>query len=458
VTDPGVRDAWGRGLESMWDNMYYSTGCLGGAIWSGVDDVFYLPEGKAVGYGEWGPIDGWRRKKPEYFHLKKIYSPVKIITRKLELPGPGKPFLIPIENRYSFTDLSEVQINWTVGDNHGTSSMNLGPGDSGLLQVWTNKSLNPDEQLKLEFVSPQGFIIDSYQFEFKHTKEKQESAATYEPELSILEIRATVRVDDVEWEFDARSGKLNGVRKDNQDIILSGPELMLLPLSTGPCDTEHSLLIEPLNNTCRNWKGKITGAGKDDGVYIEVKGTYDEADLELIYHFNHQGEVIIDYTVTCKEDINPRQIGLVFDLPAIFDRLEWERNGQWTSYPDLHPGRSHGETSAFPNGTRTQSEFGVEPKWDWSLDYHPMGINDFRATRDKLIWATITNKKGSGIKFISNGSGAVRAFVDQQKVHVLTAGFSTAGGDLFFSTHLKDERNPLKAGDKFKGQAVLRIQ
>ena len=54
ATDPGVRDDWGRGFARMSDLMYQHDGCLGGAIWAGIDEVFCLPNGKFIGYGMWG--------------------------------------------------------------------------------------------------------------------------------------------------------------------------------------------------------------------------------------------------------------------------------------------------------------------------------------------------------------------------------------------------------------------
>ncbi len=86
-----------------------------------------------------------------------------------------------------------------------------------------------------------------------------------------------------------------------------------------------------------------------------------------------------------------------------------------------------------------------------------MGINDFRATRDKLIWAQLENDTNHGIKLVSDGKGAIRPFVNQDKIQFLAAGFSTAGGDLFFSSHLKNERLPLKSGDKFKSSLILKV-
>lgn len=77
AADPGLRNMWGKLLDAMWNDMYHSQGVLGGAIWVRIDDTFFLPGEKAVGYGTWGTIDGWRREKPEYWGMKRHIVPLK---------------------------------------------------------------------------------------------------------------------------------------------------------------------------------------------------------------------------------------------------------------------------------------------------------------------------------------------------------------------------------------------
>ena len=113
VTDPGIRSDWALALAPTWENMYQTPGVLGGSIWSGIDDIFQMPNGDAVGYGPWGPIDGWRRPKPEYWDMKKIYSPLRVKTTTL---SPASTFTVEVENRYTYTNLNELRIKCTSGN------------------------------------------------------------------------------------------------------------------------------------------------------------------------------------------------------------------------------------------------------------------------------------------------------------------------------------------------------
>ena len=172
VTDPGIRSDWALALAPMWENMYATDGVLGGSIWSGIDDIFQLPDGNAVGYGAWGPVDGWRRPKPEYWDMKKIYSPVKLHTEALE---PARKLVIDVENRYTYTNLNELKIRWTYGKESGMSVLDVVPQGRGQLVVEVSDP-SASNQLSLEFVDPRGFVADEYLIPVGEQKQNQVEA------------------------------------------------------------------------------------------------------------------------------------------------------------------------------------------------------------------------------------------------------------------------------------------
>jgi hypothetical protein len=53
------------------------------------------------------------------------------------------------------------------------------------------------------------------------------------------------------------------------------------------------------------------------------------------------------------------------------------------------------------------------------------------------------------------GLQSTRAWQTGSDINLLVTGFSTGGGDLFFSGYYKDERRPLAEGDVLEGSIEL---
>jgi hypothetical protein len=460
ATDPGVRDAWVQGFHRMWENMYRTRGCLGGALWSGIDDAFVLPEGKLVGYGEWGPIDGWRRLKPEYYHVKKTFSPVIISNMKGSVNSSGE-ILLQVENRFDFTNLKDCRFEWEVAGQKGTSSVGVAPHNSGILRIGpVNGNVN-GKTLSLKIYSPYNLLIDESSVEIgevSHEKFPFRSASM--DELIKKEDASSIYISggEVKWIFDKKRGKIAVATLKSDTILTYGAELMILPLHSEECKTEHSLNIPFINNTCPGWRvDSVLSAEAPDTVKITVKGTYREAGIILDYYFLKNGVLEIKYSFTAIEDVNPRQVGLVFSVPWSNRNMSWYRKGFWSSYPEWHIGRTSGKAIPFPPDVFYLNRLGVKPDGEWKLDANSLGTNDFRSTKNNIYWASLTNTEGTGIAVVSDSKQSFRSYVNGNAVNFLVADYSNGGAEIFFAAHLEAERRPLNAGDKFEGDVTLKI-
>ncbi|MEN8118135.1 MAG: glycoside hydrolase family 2 TIM barrel-domain containing protein [Bacteroidota bacterium] len=461
VTDPGVRDVWGRGFKKMWEGMYKSRGCLGGAIWSGIDDVFYLPDGRTVGYGEWGPIDGWRREKPEYYHMKKSYSPVKIHNRHIEVPGK-EGIQLQIENRFDFTNLNECEFAWKVDDENGIVDVNLTPHQSGIVIIKPKSSNLNGKILTVNVTSPQGIEVEACAIEIGNVKRDDfPYKKTSSGQLTVNEKSDFLYIEgeNFKWTFDKNKGSLAGANANGEKVLSGGAELMMLDLTTGACLTEHSFDIPTHNATCEVLEIFETNIkASNDSVVVLVNLEYDYAKGSVKYLFNNEGELNVTYDFTSKVEMNPRQWGIVFTAPEKVNNLEWYRKGLWSWYPDNHIGRPNGIAVPFGDKAFFPEEFGQVPENDWCYDANQLGTNDFRATRENIYWASLTSATGTGVTVLSDGTQAFRSFVDGDKgISFLVAGYSTGGGDLFFSGHYKDERKKLQKGSPVKGTVRLQL-
>jgi len=460
AADPGLRDEWGAGLRRQWERVFISATIVGGAIWSGLDDVFHLPSGRATGYGEWGPLDGWRRPKPENWHLKESYSPVRVKPAVLAPPAPGRPLRVEVENRHDFTDLAEMRIEWSLGPARGRVKMDLPPRRSGLLEIPVPPGAAEEGRvLRLEFWSPRDFLAEAVDIPLGPRRVPEPPFAAAIPgaiELKEEGGRILAGGPSVRWTFDKASGLLLGAEADGVPVLSGGPVLMLLPLTSGPCAPDFRADVEPLNAAASGWTAESVRAVREkEAVVVTVQGRCQGARGGWTIRIDGAGRADVEYSFTMEEAVNPRQWGLVVYLPREMAPLAWSRQGLWSVYPDNHIGRPRGTAKALAEGR--DFRFRQAPEWPWKDDQTALGSNDFRSTKTGLDWAALTSAKGYGVLLASNGRLAARAFLDGPRIGLLAAGFNTGGGDSFYAPHHQADDRPLAKGDAIKGGFSLRL-
>lgn len=456
VTDPGVRSDWALALAPTWENMYKTKGVLGGSIWSGIDDIFQLPDGNAVGYGPWGPIDGWRRPKPEYWDMKKIYSPIRVLTTQLT---PSAELTIELENRYTYLAMSELKIAYRYGNEEGIVFSSLAAGKQGALRISIAQPGAANE-LYLSFTDPRGFVADEYMIPVG--TQVQNELLPWEPMATKLKTDPTrFLITGVGFvcEVSRATGQILSLRKGKKEILNGGPWLMALPLTGGGCYPNHNANTPIYNDLCSEWKvTKATARKEGNNVLVSVEGSYKEFAGSYTLTVNANGELSVAYHFQALADVNPRQWGLVFSAPRSYDQLFWRRKGMWSVYPDDHISRPVGKAELFYAGLPTQLNPRQKPSWSWSMDFNELGSNDFRSTRRNIWYAGLTDEAGSKVTVRSNGEQHWRSWLDKESVRFLIADFVTAGNEMFLEGYYASYRKPIGTNDVIEGTVVLRAE
>ena len=461
--DPGLRSKWGDLLDEMWSNMYHSRGVLGGAIWVGIDDTFFLPDGRTVGYGTWGTIDGWRREKPEYWGMKKAYSPVKI-RLKGNKDAEGK-VCFEIENRHLFSPLSGCRIEWEAAGQTGILAVDLAPSAVGEASVQLPAEARDARCIDLRVTGTRGYEIDRYHFQIapdivRSVSEKRRKL----PRIQCSEAEGQLRITTANTVFvlDKYRGEISACRSDGSTLA-TGSTLMILPLNSegeGIQMVGKSQNFAPYNPVCTHWTARsITWTADQEQVVVRVEGEYEEAEGCFDYRIDADGKLTAEYRFALKKEVSPRQIGLVFQAPDSFRRMSWKREGYWNVYPDHHIGALEGTAEAFDDRLPISGIAGPsqQPDNEWAFDQTKNGSNLFRSTKENIRQAQLEDGQRHRISILSDGHQHFRTWIDNGLTWFLVADYSNAGSDIFFSSHAELGYRPLKRGDTVSGAAVLRF-
>ena len=413
--DQGVRDFWGESVKRFWDKIYDTKGALGGAIWGGIDEVWYCkdhPDATA----EWGIIDGFRRKKPEHWLTKRGYSPIRIEAKELGNPG-SEPLRIEVYNRYDHTNLKELNIRWNVG---GESGQIKGPDVEPRLRGFLTlppRDWKDSDVLGLQFVEASGLVCDEFRLPLTAKKAKTPELAKKAPHISNNQEIAAVSGEGFIYRFDQKTGMIS-LEANGELVIKDGPYLNLMETS-----------LEPWQ--CTNFA--LTQEG--DLAVAVICGSYGKIRLTYRIAIDADGMMGVSYTIDEMPYASPRrqmmgpvkidvggysEVGLSFVLSSGIDSLSWNKDGLWDYYPEDHIGRREGMAKKFREGRALEESYRQTPEWDWKEDMRNFalfgrydmggrGTKDFVSTKTNFYDARVyRNDSGVGLEALSDGSDSIR--------------------------------------------------
>ncbi len=403
--DPNIRDFWGQSLDRMWSNVFEADGGLGGAIWGMIDETFMLPRslpgfnewwgkidkkvipaeytGNTIGYGEWGIVDTWRRKKPEFWNTKKAYSPVKFLQTTFENYS-GRNLSVPVYNRFDHTNINELTIKYSYqGYNEILKPTDIQPHSRGVLD-FPIKNLKQQDPVTVEIFDNRNRLIDKYILHLKVDFNIPKGNDSY-GEISVKDEKDQLTVNcknNTKIIFNKRTGLIREIQNSTTRTNFSGPYLNLRTKGDSKMYSNHEI-----DDHGENWSlMKFTFKRENNEVVILTKGKYEDVkkvDFEM--RIISTGEITIRYQIKNIPKSDIREIGIRFELDNIIDSLSWLRNPYWSYYPEEHLSAQKGNVSLYSNILK---KYRIEPTKEWENDSKSFY---YEGTKDESFGDQLTN-------------------------------------------------------------------
>ena len=391
--DPNVRNFWGESIKHSWEVCWNTPGALG------LDQ-----------FGMFTDIPAW--DMPEQWLMRKAYSPFVIAERDYALPAAGQPLAVEAENRFSHTDLSEVSIEWKTPRESGVvKGPKAAPRQKGTFYI-PAKNWQAGDIVELAVKRADGVQVDEYNLRVGAEKFRLPALSAAPPRVE--ETPDVIRVSgrDFTLTFDKWGGQIASLVYKGETVLTGGPHLQVLGsnLSLG-----------------EYWP---------QSVAVRTEGSEAVIDLDVIYspiagafqiRIDGNGLMTVHYTVKHLPDPPPAvttipwgschyggytEVGVVFNVPGTADRLQWDRKGLWTTYPEDHIGRERGvayKTVAEPR-ERVWGALSYDFNWmGGNLAPRSTVTNDFRASKEYIRTAELLLAGTTvGIQALSEEKDAVR--------------------------------------------------
>jgi beta-galactosidase len=360
AADAGAWERWGAVLQRVWKVCVENDTIPGTFLWEWQDRAVadhspvklysYFPDTGIQLVKIKGLVDGYRNPRPWLYDVKMIYSPIQIGDGFTTSDGK---ISFPIENRYSFTDLSYLKMSWALERDgktiaSGDSHVNLAPRSSGQAEISVpTDALAQADALRVEFIHPDGDQVVAHRFTLKDVPPPSKMVLALPADLPIPQFNLVTR----------------GPKSKSWSSVARFPARLA------------NVVVEPASATTlaqfKQLDADVIG-GTNNQVVGRLHAQLDNG--EFSYRLDWSGG---------KADV--QELGWTFQTPGDYDHFSWDRSARWTIYPASNIGR--------PTGTATPDSMNVPVTRMDRADAF-----DFNSTKYDCNWAELTTPAGTGLR------------------------------------------------------------
>ncbi|TCR11643.1 beta-galactosidase/beta-glucuronidase [Sphingobacterium sp. JUb78] len=413
--DPNVRDFWGVSMDSTWTYRFDVKGYLGGAIWGMIDETFTMKDGM-TGYGPWGIVDVWRRKKTEFWNTKKAYSPIRVLVDDVKKTTTN--IILPIHNRYDHTNLQSIKATAFINGKEVAIAMpDVAPHAKGQMIVPISTSTS---SVKIQFKDKTGVLIDEELIIMEGEHKAPAIVSTGVWTVADESGQFTLKSGDFTFKINKKTGAIDQGSVKDVAVITGNPLLVVnRPKDAGVLKNTDAILsgdYRVANFSFDQLNKKV--------FVIRSKGEVDKYPVEMVTSLYPNGQIKISYSA----DSIPAytwDIGVGVPVASDLDKISWDRKGYWTTYPEEHMSALKGTAKKVYNSTES---FGIKPNFEvshsmsdyfltkkdpavlYKAEMSASGI--YRAKKENIYSYTVLGDRGA-LNVISDGKQAAKMNVNK---------------------------------------------
>lgn len=366
----------GAGLNDWWNLMLDNPLAVGGFLWAFADEGIVRDDKDGYidtdgNHGPDGVVGPFREKEGSFYAIKEIWSPVYFELNEQDLLPPSFNGKLKVENRFDFTDLSDVNFSWKLVDfttpplisdiqhletvNGTISSLNLAPHETGWLNIDLPKNWQDHDAFYLTATDPHNREIYTWTWMISKNESVAEEIVKHgtgnadgHEKDSIIHVRS----GDIKLEFSKASGILLNIKSKNKSV----------PFNNGPKFLSGENKVKKVFHFKEN---------DDYIVKIEFENNYTNINWRIL----PSGWIKLDYAYHLQSHSTHEYMGITFNYPE--DKIKefsWLGKGPYRVWKNRIKG----------------AEFNV-----WQKDYNNTltGYNwiypEFNGFYDNLYWAVL---------------------------------------------------------------------